>query len=411
MPLSGLASQMDSEACRSVRLAESVLARLLEPVTPSEFSREFLERRICLVRRNVEDHFAGLVGFRDLDAVLGSHDVHRGGIRLARGDDHLPTDEYSSPSGRVDPLLVAKQFDEGATIIFNQLHRRVKSLGEFCSSLGEFFGSRVQANIYLTPPHGQGFKPHWDTHDVFVLQVSGRKRWSIHNTSATLPLRGQTFDSKKDVPGEVKQEFALSPGSVAYIPRGVMHSARSDSETSLHVTVGVTTYTWTDLFLESVAAAALQEPSLRESLPLRFIHADFPKEERDRLVKEKFEGLASRLVPSEVWKHLRDTVLAENSPVLTGLLSSRLHGTGLEGTSRVRRRPGVIAEMETDGDRCALCFLGQELTFAAVTQPALVFLLAAQEFTVDEIPDCLKPEAKLTLANRLVAEGLLEVSS
>ena len=400
---------MDSEGHRANLPVESALAWLLEPVTPSEFRCEFLEQRLCLVRRNAEDYFAGLIGFGELDVVLGSHDVHRGGIRLARGDDDLSADEYSSASGRVDPLLVVKQFDQGATIIFNQLHRRVKGLGEFCASLGEIFGSRVQANIYLTPPHGQGFRPHWDTHDVFVLQVSGRKHWSIYDTNVTLPLRGQTFDSKRDTPGEVKEEFELRPGSVVYIPRGVMHSARSGSETSLHITVGVTTYTWTDLFLESVAAVALQEPTLRQSLPLRFVHADYPREERDRLVQEKLESLSSRLVPAEVWKHFRDTVLAENAPVLTGLLGSRLRGNGVNAASRVRRRPGVIAEVELDGDHCTLCFLGQELNLVIGARPALAFLMAAQEFTVNEIPDCLGAEEKLALVNRLVADGFLEV--
>ena len=401
---------MDSDAHRSSWAGDCRLAWLLDPVTPAAFRREFHERRLCLVRRNDEDYYAGLIELRELDVVLGSHDVHQGGIRLARGDDDISTEAYSSASGRIDPLLVAKQFDQGATIIFNQLHRRVKSLGEFCASLGEIFGSRVQANIYLTPPHGQGFRPHWDTHDVFVLQISGRKHWSIYDTNVTLPLRGQTFDSKRDSPGEVKEEFELRPGSVVYIPRGVMHSARSGSETSLHITVGVTTYTWTDLFLESVAAVALQEPSLRQSLPLRFVHADYPREERDRLVQEKLESLSSRLVPAEVWKHFRDTVLAENAPVLTGLLSSRVRGNGLKGTSRIRRRPGVGAEVELDGDRCTLSFLGQELNLATGARPALAFLMAAREFTVDEIPDCLEPREKLALVNGLITDGLLEVS-
>lgn len=334
----------------------------------------------------------------------------RGGIRLARGDDDISAEEYSSASGRVDPLPVARQFDQGATIIFNQLQRRVRSLGKFCAAVGEFFGSRVQANIYLTPPHGQGFRPHWDTHDVFVLQVSGSKRWSIYDSNVTLPLRGQAFDSKRDKPGEVTEEFELRPGSVVYLPRGVMHSARSASETSLHITVGVTTYTWTDLFLEGVAALALQEPSLRQSLPPGFVRADFPREERDRLVREKIESLAPRLVPAEVLKHFRNTVLTENAPVLTGLLNSRLHGNGVKDTSRVRCRPGLAVEIEFEDGRCALRFLGQELNFENRARPALAFLAASREFAVDEIPDCLEAKEKVGLVNRLIADGFLEVA-
>ena len=362
------------------------------------------------MRRNDEDHYAGLIGLRDLDVVLGAHDVHHGGVRLARGEEELLKETYTRGSGRIDPLLVAKQFDQGATVIFNQLHRRVSRLGEFCASLGEIFGSRVQANVYLTPPHGQGFRPHWDTHDVFVLQISGEKRWSIYDTKVTLPLQGQRFDPKQDVPGSVKEEFRLRPGSVVYIPRGVMHSARSGTEASLHVTVGITAYTWTDWFLESVAAVALQDRSLRESLPFRFVYGDFPSEERERLIKEKAEGLAARLIRAEVWKQFRNTVRVENSPLVTDLLSSRVSGDALKGTSRVRRRRGVVVEVETHTDGCGLCFLGQELNFAARRRPALSFLAAADVFTVEDIPDCLESEEKVALVNRLIADGLLEVS-
>jgi ribosomal protein L16 Arg81 hydroxylase len=33
----------------------------------------------------------------------------------------------------------------------------------------------AQTNIYLSPPNAQGFGTHFDSHDVFVLQVAGSK--------------------------------------------------------------------------------------------------------------------------------------------------------------------------------------------------------------------------------------------
>ena len=35
-------------------------------------------------------------------------------------------------------------------------------------------------NAYITPESARGFEPHYDVHDVFVLQVSGEKHWSVH---------------------------------------------------------------------------------------------------------------------------------------------------------------------------------------------------------------------------------------
>ena len=34
----------------------------------------------------------------------------------------------------------------------------------------------VGANVYLTPPGTQGFAPHWDDVEVFMLQL-GKTKW------------------------------------------------------------------------------------------------------------------------------------------------------------------------------------------------------------------------------------------
>ena len=38
----------------------------------------------------------------------------------------------------------------------------------------------VGANVYLTPPGTQGFAPHFDDVDVFILQLEGKKHWRLY---------------------------------------------------------------------------------------------------------------------------------------------------------------------------------------------------------------------------------------
>lgn len=400
---------MDSIGDGAMPVEQNGLAWLIHPLGLSEFKRDFYEQRLCLVSRDDPGYYRKLLTHRDLDVVLGTHNVGDSDIRLVHGEDDIPKGAYTGRSGRIDPLGVVNQFDRGATIIFNQLHRRVPKLSEFCASLGKVFGSRVQANVYLTPPNAQGFKPHWDTHDVFVLQVSGQKHWSVYDTKVALPLRGQSFDAARDPPGPVTEQFELAPGSAAYVPRGLMHSARSNDEASLHITVGITTFTWTELFLEGAAAAGIRDVSLRQSLPFRFVHDDFPAEERDRLLQDKLEALRSRLIPGEVWGHFRSWLQAENAPLFTDLLSSRLWADTAKLASRVRRRPGLLVAFDNGGDGCALCFGGQELTFPDRMRVAVAFVASTDEFTVSDLPGLSQPEEKVALADRLVRDGLLQV--
>ncbi|MDE2906689.1 MAG: hypothetical protein OXQ28_11465, partial [Acidobacteriota bacterium] len=146
-------------------------AWLIDPLPTAEFERDYYEQRLLHVRRQAPAYYAELLSVTDLDTVLGTHAAGHRDIKLVRGDGNVASREYANDAGRVQPLEVARHFDDGATIVFNQLHTRVPALARLCVALGRHFSSRVQTNVYLTPPDAQGFAPHWDTHDVFVLQI------------------------------------------------------------------------------------------------------------------------------------------------------------------------------------------------------------------------------------------------
>ncbi len=385
-------------------------AWLIDPLPPAEFERDYYEQRLLHVPRAAPSYYTELLSVADLDVVLGTHSAGRGDINLVRGDGSVPSREYTNDAGRVHPLEVARLFDDGATVVFNQLHKRVPALARLCVALGRRFSSRVQTNVYLTPPDAQGFAPHWDTHDVFVLQIGGTKRWTIYDTKVRLPLRGQRFEPGTP-PGDVSDEFELGPGSAVYLPRGLMHSARSTGESSLHVTLGLTAFTWAEFLVESVTAAALEEESLRRNLPRSFADEGFPAGERHRLLGEKLALVRSRLDPEVVWRRFSDEVLATDVPLFTDLLGQRLRRDRLTPGSRVRRRAGLITEAVTEGETCLLRYCGRELRLPVAVWPALRFATTAGEFAVEDLPDCLDAEGKLTLVARLVREGVLQQTS
>ena len=131
-------------------------------------------------------------------------------------------------TGLVDPRKALELFDDGATVVFQGLHRYWPPITRLVAELELELGHPCQANAYLTPPGSQGFAVHSDSHDVFVFQTAGAKQWEMHTT-----------DGVEDV--------ALEPGLCVYLPTGTPHAARAQDTVSLHVTLGINQLTWRGL--------------------------------------------------------------------------------------------------------------------------------------------------------------------
>jgi ribosomal protein L16 Arg81 hydroxylase len=380
---------------------------LVAPLEVRRFAEEYYEKRVCVVRRGQPGYHAGLLSLQDLDRVLGTHAPHHPDVSVVQAGREIRRGDFTDGDGRVDALRVARLFAQGATVVFGRLDRRLPALAALCSFLSRAFTSRMQTNIYLTPPEAQGFPPHWDTHDVFVLQALGRKHWTIYDAPIELPLRGQDFDPEKHEPGAPTLEFTLEAGDMAYIPRGRFHSARSDRETSLHLTTGLIAFTWADVLLHAVTSAAESDVGLRENLPIGFL-GETSGEERLALLRRKLERFAEQAADVPPFEYLGYEVIAHWEPCLTDLLAQVEASRELQASSRLRTRPGAVWACREVGDECVLLWHGQEIRFPGFTAPALRFVLETPGFRVNEIPGGLDGPGKLTLSRRLIQEGFLE---
>ena len=220
---------------------------------------------------NDPSRFASLLSVADLDAHLRT-DGARSRVSMAdearEGSAGVPDHEYALPDGRVDLPRLLERFDKGASLVMSQFHETHPPLAEFCRGLEKLFLHGVQANIYLTPPGAQGFRTHFDTHDVLVLQVEGRKRWRVWDGERMKrPTRRTPWPGHMEPEGE-PHLVAMAPGDALYIPRGVMHDAATEpGERSLHVTCGLLEPSWAQALRSLVDAAELDDPALREAVP------------------------------------------------------------------------------------------------------------------------------------------------
>jgi hypothetical protein len=329
----------------------------------------------------------------------------------------LPPAAYTK-SGRIgsqplsdlaDPGRIFDQFSGGATIVLQGLQRYWAPLTAFTRDLELFLTHPVQVNAYLTPPASRGLGVHHDTHDVFVLQVHGRKLWQVWDAAVPFPLGHQTkLPPGAETPTEPPLvEAELAPGDCLYVPRGFRHAARTAEDASLHLTVGMLTYNWNDL-LGEVLDLATEETWFREGLPVGFAEdpaalevslAERVAELRRFLDKVDLTRVAERAV-NRFW--------ANRPPSLQGQLRQLLSLEELDDTSVLARRPGAVGRLRVAGDRLELLLGDRTLTMPARLEPALRQVLDADRLTPADLAGHLDGPSRLVLVRRLVREGLLQ---
>ncbi len=364
------------------------------------FAEKVWARRVGRYDRE-PDTLVGRLSLDDADQLITSSAMRTPQLRLARDGAVLPEAGFTRTgatiagkplTGLIDVRKTLHLFREGATIVFQGLHRYWPPLTELIGALEAELGHPCQANAYLTPPGAQGFAVHSDTHDVFVFQTHGSKLWEIHDQN----------EAGERTPEQVR----FTPGLVMYLPTGTPHAARAEDGVSLHVTIGINQLTWrgllTDVITETLAglddehlpAGYLDDPS-RLSGPLAT--------KINELTRRLAETGADEVAAGQVRRFLTG-----RNPRLRGALLDGLEVAGLTVDTTLRRRPGSRCGLEPREDRLVLLLGDRELDVPGWLRPVIDQLLSfdgpfrAAELDVDA-------ESALVLCRRLIIEGLLEL--
>ena len=380
---------------------------LVSPVEKNRFFQDYWERQPLVVNRSQPRYFSSLLSLDEVDRVITTLGRRYPEVNLKNARREIDAGEYTVDGNSLDVARVYQLFAEGSTISLAFLDTVVPALTLFCRTLENEFSSPLQANIYLTPPGAQGAKPHYDTHDVFVLQVAGSKQWTIFGTPLELPLAGQDFDPDVHERGAPTLEFQLDAGDVAYVPRGVVHEARSTDAVSLHITAGILRYTWADLLLEFVAGACLNDPAFRKSLPPGFARPSFDRAKAKETLRHLLQQVWAKSDFDAALQRFVDEFVTSCPPLLEGQMAQMEALGGLTVETVAGVRPGLIFHLQAGRDSAVLHCGGRKITFPSHAVEAIRFALGHSEFVIRDLPGNLDDAGKLTLVRRLVREGLV----
>ena len=380
---------------------------LIQPVTTDLFFDEYWERRPLTLSRNCPGYYDALLSLDEVDRALTTLDLRYPNVVLKNAARDVAPQEYTIAGGALDVARLYQLFAEGSTVNLAYMDTVIPSLTTLCRGLESAFCHPFQANVYLTPPGNQGAKVHYDTHDVFVLQVAGSKRWKTYGAAIELPLRNQHFDPAVHGVGDPDLEFELAVGDAAYIPRGHLHEAIATSTVSLHITVGILAYSWTDFLLESVADACLNDAAFRKALPPGFARDGVPERQAREMFDRLLRHLSERASPERILDRFVDEFLASCPPLLRGQMTQLTALEHIDVGTMLETRPHLIARLQTDPHAVSLRHFGRKLTFPLHAAPAIRFALSQKRFAVRDLPGDLDDSGKLTLARRLIREGVL----
>ncbi|MBW0114212.1 cupin-like domain-containing protein [Pseudonocardia sp. KRD-169] len=386
---------------------------------PAAFADAHWGRAPLLTRGADTESFRDLLDLDGVDELLSVRGLRTPFLRLARNGSVVGSSSFTGPAGvgaeisdQVRDDRVATLFADGTTVVLQALHRLWPPVIDFATRLRDELGHPVQANAYVTPASSRGFCAHYDVHDVFVLQLAGRKHWTVHAPVHDDPLRDQPWSDRADAVAararddEPVIDTVLEPGDAMYLPRGWLHAATALGEVSAHLTVGVHVITNFAL-VEALTALVTGDPALRASLPLGLDVAD-PDALAPHVdaVRDALVAALGRVPTADVARRVRARVWNGNRPEPVRPVAGAAFADGLATGDAVRLRAGLGHRVVERGGKVVLELADREITLPAVTGAALCSALDGATHPVGSLPGMDEAD-QIVLVRRLLKEGVL----
>lgn len=255
---------------KEISFAEIVCGDGCDSVQESEFFKHFCEKKMLHITQDDRTRFEHLLSWQALNDLLTLNLLDEKALRVARDGRDIPPSLYKSKEGErdaVDSRKLHELLSQNASIGINAIHYLSPAVRRLGVQMENALGQRVNTNAYLTFGPGGAFAIHYDSHDVFVLQVHGSKHWFLYDKPEAAPI--DYTKRAKPEPREVVFETVLQAGDVLYVPRGTYHRAAVTDTDSVHLTFGIHTFKGLKV-IDRVKTAAEKEALFREDiLPVR----------------------------------------------------------------------------------------------------------------------------------------------
>jgi ribosomal protein L16 Arg81 hydroxylase len=366
-------------------------ADITSPVAADDFLARYWTRRAVHLRdarRTFDDQF----GWPALNALLNSGDLTYPTTVVSREERVIPADEFTTGGdGRtVNVAAVMKLFREGASFSIRGADSHWPPLKSIIACLYDTLFETVHTNVYCSPANTQGFRCHYDLHEVFVLQIEGTKHWKVFDPTTDFPVEPWKQEDVPDASATPYIDVVLGKGDVLYVPRGHWHYAIAQDSPSLHITVGVTCRKGETL-LDWLATELRAQAGWRRNVPaMGGPTADGRLPESDEFTSwfnDLRTTLREALDDPAIAERFAVELYAATSPTVTAEMP--LDGTAepLPFEELVFVRPlGQRHVVSDHGDgRVAVRVAGTEIELEGISRDLLARVFSPEPFTLEDL--------------------------
>jgi len=242
---------------------------VIAPLTRDQFLMDYWNKSV-LAAKGPAGRFTDLLGWDELNGILEQLQLSPPRLRLTHEGRAVEPFRYMSPGAGGTPQLnsgkLAACLSGGATLVLDRVEELAPKVRKLAASFRNALHAGSYVNLYAGWHSQPGLDLHWDSQEIMVLQLSGRKRWQIYQPTRLNPLPDDIEAPPKPA-GSPVWDGMLEDGDILYIPRGWWHVAFPVGEPSLHLTVATVPPHGLDL-LQWLIGRLCRHEAVRAALPL-----------------------------------------------------------------------------------------------------------------------------------------------
>lgn len=389
------------------------LESLLSPLPLADFFDQYWERKPLILNREDQEYYRDLFSIEQVDQVLDLHRPTGRYIRVVKNQEPLLPTKYENPDGSLNLNQLYASYVDGYTVVINEIERYWQPLKNLTHQISQYLSHHAVANMYLTPKNQKALLPHYDTHDVFVVQIHGSKHWRIYDATVETPLLNSFQPIFQRDQLQNCKELTVHAGDIMYMPRGIPHEAYTTDESSLHLTIGVHPAQWLDLLTRAFQQLAFAKPELRKALPVGYLNPASWTPEFSDAVQTQFQSILQAAVDEASVQGsihlLAEEFRGQHAPMGDGHFSQLDQLESLDADVYLEKRQNAPCTIHHLGTAVRIVFPGNMIKGPAHITAALQYIADADgPFQLKDLPSVSEAN-KTKLAARLIRGGLLKI--